>query len=121
MKNILGITLLTLSLTTNALTCTSMLNDGLKKIEITTLDSGASLLEINEDGALNYLLGTKTLNPFGFEQKYTAFNELGVEFTLSISTPIHHCRARVCNANPLSPKVGVLSSMGLDNEYFDCL
>ena len=121
MKNLLGIIFLTLSVSAQALTCTSMGDEGLKTIEISTLNGGVSLLSINEDGDLSYMIATKTQNSFSASEKYLAFNQLGVEFKLSISQPIHHCRARICNANPFSPKFGVLSSVGLENEFFDCL
>lgn len=120
MKNILGSILFTFALTANALTCTSTISDSVKTIELIQKDQGVVLFEIDSQKQISFLLGSADTNVF-FQKKYTAYDHLGTAYNFSISEPIQHCRARVCHDNPFSPKLGILSSQGLENEYFDCL
>jgi hypothetical protein len=119
MKSILGLVLIACSVATSALTCTSVLNGEKKAIEIIEKAGGITLLEVQKEGVQTYLLGSNQGSFYLLE--YVAFDHLGVEHTLSISNKVQHCRARVCNSNPFGSKLGVLSSVGLQNEYFDCL
>jgi hypothetical protein len=119
-KNILGSILFTISLTANALTCTSTTSDSGKTIELIQKDQGVILFEINAQEQTSFLLGSTDTNVF-FQKKYTAYDHLGAAYSFSVSEPIQHCRARICHNNPFAPLLGILSSQGIDNEYFDCL
>ena len=121
MKKILGTFIFLISVSNQALTCSSMTAGSLKTIEINTLKDGASLFTVSQDETISYMIGTKSQSSFSFNEKYLVYSQLGIEHSLSITQPIQHCRARICNANPFSPKVGILSADGIDNEYFDCL